>query len=606
MMRFKHSKCPCCHMVGLNIKLTRKGVCTKCAPLKDRDYYLKEKALPVWYDGDTPMFTLPSVLTGLTPAEMMLIQRLSPFVPLHHIKNGLFGLKGHVCAFEQDVQDFVNRLPRKRNDVAMIQVLQRVQAEIGGNGRTTIKDFKVRKKNVLDALVFLKEHSSEYADIEIDMTSLDWIEGEEGDLESHLIVSNDMKTIHDASPLDDDLGPAPEQAISPKLGNEDVEAFGFIDEGGVAHLSADDQIINNELQSTVEETKQSDRITVDWPAVSDVPINEYGSTRIFAQAFPWLFPGGIGDVKDHPGSISDWGKQLLYYEDGRFAADKIFSFFAMNYIVRHRNSSSGRFFIENFQKNRPETLQELQDSIRAGDTSFVNSLTYYNKRVKGSNPYWIGKRSELYTWINHHVEAQNGAPTFFITLSCAEYFWKDVIELLKDRLEHAGIDVSDCYVGSSKMSSIINDYAIVIQEYFQKRVETWLDTVGKDIFDIENYWVRYEFAPGRGQIHAHLLAISNDQTIYELCYNDLQEKGGEAKRAKRLADWAESRFGLTASVGEGFDNRKIDNNNTPVQFRFSDIGSDEQSIYEDTQNLLKFCQCHNCSGFCMRQKTKKR
>ena len=107
----------------------------------------------------------------------------------------------------------------------------------------------------------------------------------------------------------------------------------------------------------------------------------------------------------------------------------------------------------------------------------------------------------------------NGPPTFFITLSCAKYFWPDVIDLLRDRLKLAHIDDKDCYKGSPKLVQIVNDHSIVIQEYFQKRTITWLETVGKEILDIKHFWVRSEFAPGRGQIHAHLLAIPNNHDI---------------------------------------------------------------------------------------------
>ena len=243
-----------------------------------------------------------------------------------------------------------------------------------------------------------------------------------------------------------------------------------------------------------------------WPAIQDAPVSEYGPTRIFARAFPWLFPGGFGDIKDFPRSelaAADWGRRLLFYEDGRFAKDKIFSFFALNYTVRHRNASGGKFFVDHFQHNVPDTLEELQDNISQGDTSFVNNLTHYNKKIKGSTPYWFQKKHEVYAWINQHVELGNGAPMFFITLSCAGYFWPDVIDLLKERMELAGEDTSKCYLNSPHLVQLANNYAIVIQEHFQKRVVTWLETVGKDIFGIKHYWIRYEFAPGRGQIHAH-------------------------------------------------------------------------------------------------------
>ena len=75
---------------------------------------------------------------------------------------------------------------------------------------------------------------------------------------------------------------------------------------------------------------------------------------------------------------------MLYYKDGRFAADKIFSFFALNYITRKRNNSSGKWFVEKFQEDCATTLDELKDRIAKGDTKFVNGLTYWNKRVKGS------------------------------------------------------------------------------------------------------------------------------------------------------------------------------------------------------------------------------
>ena len=155
----------------------------------------------------------------------------------------------------------------------------------------------------------------------------------------------------------------------------------------------------------------------------------------------------------------------------------------------------------------------------------------------------------------------------------------------------------------------MNDYTIVVQEYFQQRVITWLETVGKDVFDIDHYWVRYEFAPGRGQIHAHLLAIVKDQTIFEQCYDDLQCEGGNHIRSQRLAKWAEESFGLTASVSEGFDSKFTDYKdipraekhiNNPVTLRYTDLPATESVQVNDGEALLHFCELHDCSKFCLR------
>ena len=60
--------------------------------------------LPIWHDDDgTPQYHVPPELSELTVAEVLLIQRVSPLVPIVHIRNGTMGLKGHVCSYQQDV-----------------------------------------------------------------------------------------------------------------------------------------------------------------------------------------------------------------------------------------------------------------------------------------------------------------------------------------------------------------------------------------------------------------------------------------------------------------------------------------------------------------------
>ena len=290
---------------------------------------------------------------------------------------------------------------------------------------------------------------------------------------------------------------------------------------------------------------------------------------------------------------------LIQYEDGRFMRDQIFGFFALNYIIRHRNSSCGRWFVDKFHSNAVDDLEDLQQKIAKGDTSFVNCLTYFNQRIKGSTPYWFKKRCELYSWINYHVEQGNGAPMFFITLSCAEHYWPDIFRLIKERMELGGLDSSECYSGSKQASTLLNECSLVVQEHFQLRVETWLKCVGKPVFGIDHYWVRFEFAPGRGQIHAHLLAVSNHMEVYEGCYQDLQDPSdGEEKRALRLAKWASTRYGMTASVGDGFEGIEITRESSPCGKRHCEIPPEKTE--DDTQNLMKAVQIHNCNGFCLR------
>jgi hypothetical protein len=116
------------------------------------------------------------------------------------------------------------------------------------------------------------------------------------------------------------------------------------------------------------------------------------------------------------------------------------------------------------------------------------------------------KKAELYSWINHHIEKERGPPNIFMTSSCAEYFWPD----LKKQLEHyiyitEGIKV-DFDVTLHKLHQALNDYTIIVQEFFQIPVDEFLKTIGLE-FGIKHYWGRFEFAKSRGQIHLHLIGI---------------------------------------------------------------------------------------------------
>ena len=72
-------------------------------------------------------------------------------------------------------------------------------------------------------------------------------------------------------------------------------------------------------------------VLIQFPRISTDPFSEYATVeRIFPNAFPWLFPGGHGDLyvmNEKAVSIEKWIKKMIYYFDGRFAKDKMFCFF---------------------------------------------------------------------------------------------------------------------------------------------------------------------------------------------------------------------------------------------------------------------------------------
>jgi hypothetical protein len=304
-------------MVGLFVKTNKNGFCSSCSRRKDKNYLLKEDALPVWYKTKedakrkhNPQYHVPHELKDLEMAECLLIQRLSPVVPLYHIKNGTMGLTGHTCAFEQDVKGFANRLPRGQDDVSIIKILRSMKTEIGNNSASKIKPYKVRRYKVIKALEWLQKHNPEYHDIEIDASQLDWMNGNVDYIGGTVIESEEeLLTAQDDTAENADIGPAPNQAAAP-LEGDNIKEFAYIDTKGTGKISADDARINNVLRNAARSSPKAHEIAMEWPKEAMTPVCEY-TTRVFVNAFPWLFPGGIGDVKDFPsGPKTGPGKQV--------------------------------------------------------------------------------------------------------------------------------------------------------------------------------------------------------------------------------------------------------------------------------------------------------
>ena len=83
--------------------------------------------------------------------------------------------------------------------------------------------------------------------------------------------------------------------------NEEIEYYGSLgdNDSNVNNPNAREQI--EKLQKTYskqvpEETQ--DHTPLPWPFVSKEPENEFTGIRIFVNMFPWLFPGGIGDINE--------------------------------------------------------------------------------------------------------------------------------------------------------------------------------------------------------------------------------------------------------------------------------------------------------------------
>jgi hypothetical protein len=137
-----------------------------------------EELLPFWVDDDGVIqFHVPEELSCLREGEKLLIQMISPYVPLVHIRNGTLGSKGHVCSFPQNVQEVCTHLPRIPSSVEFVKMVRKFKNDDGDFG---IKAFTIRRKEVLAALRWLKKYNVDYRnEVTIVEENFEWMDGQD-------------------------------------------------------------------------------------------------------------------------------------------------------------------------------------------------------------------------------------------------------------------------------------------------------------------------------------------------------------------------------------------------------------------------------------------
>ncbi len=116
-------------------------------------------------------YDIPKELSSLTVSEQLLIRKCAPYIPSVHLNNGFFALTGQCVAFPQQVTTVCSDLPRHPDEIVTYV------CQLGNSKASSVhlQHLKVRCNKVIDALKWLKLHHTEYRDIAINESKLDWM-----------------------------------------------------------------------------------------------------------------------------------------------------------------------------------------------------------------------------------------------------------------------------------------------------------------------------------------------------------------------------------------------------------------------------------------------
>ncbi len=211
-------------------------------------------------------------------------------------------------------------------------------------------------------------------------------------------------------------------------------------------------------------------------------------------------------------------------------------------------------------------------------------LRYFARNIKGSDNYWRACTDDLEQWINHHVGRGHGSPTFFITLSCAKNWWPDLQRLLY-QLEFIGgnhVKAQAIKHGCRKaMSNAGRKFPLYINDFFMKRANLFMKRVMKKALQIEHYWGCVEFAPGRGAIHLHIVAIAKNKAYLQEFYN----ASSLHQKAEVLNNYAINHLDMMADVKVNDDqDYRQDYLTLPLTRRYSECTDEEIDVRQLAQD----------------------
>jgi hypothetical protein len=190
-------------------------------------------------------------------------------------------------------------------------------------------DFRLRKGRIITWLRFLKAHHPDYRYITISPNRISALPVD-GD------ISSSFPAVVDDAGADDP--PVPGQPVSPDHPLPNSQSM-------VPNLATTE--VDRILQEIAG--RDPEPLSLPAPSIQQTPIDEAsGRDRIFAMAFPTLYPTGRADFNAsrlRMVRLDDYARHLLCFHDGRFGRHPRWRFFVFNLLMRRRANSSARFYV---------------------------------------------------------------------------------------------------------------------------------------------------------------------------------------------------------------------------------------------------------------------
>ena len=474
----------------------KNGKCKRCAGERLKN------GMPHTFSAENDMYPglPPTSLSILNSVEVSAISLICPQMTVYKLKGGASGLKGHSLAFYQNVQGFVDKLPRRPEDLPII-VLKAPNQNV---------ELKANRFKILNALEFLKQNNPEYKDISIDEDALGCYPPD-----SHTPVQN--------IPFDDTESM---QAL-PQETTENLDDYtGVADDRDLVETAAPFELPTRPAAEQIRQAILGENTTpahLNWPERTGAASEwEYG---YFSKSFPHLFPYGQGDftkprIGKNPGFL-DYIQHLTRLPGTHFAEDPRFLLHVISMYRRHKALTLGNVFASNVFKDM--TMAELKDKVAKGDDAVMKSLVLFSGQIPGTKGYYsqeAKKSVAMERWIRLRSNGEEML-NVFLTFSLPDQHLDDLHRLLPGHERYLGKTVvknlSDIPSDADESQYIdqktdfnlrrkaVHDNGHIVDWYGTKRINILIEKVLKDTLGMTDYILRSEYQ-SRKSVHWHMAA----------------------------------------------------------------------------------------------------
>ena len=426
---------------------------------------------------------VPAYLPELTQVEEMIIARSHVQMMVHRYRGHQYHYSGHCVSFMQNAVKTVDVLPNLPSelDIVVLRPSDRVVESDPRYQRQFRSDFRVRKGRVITWLRFLKDHHPDYRYITVSLDRINALPVDE-DVSSSFasVVDNDTGEGGQDQPVLADLPPPNSQSMVPNL-----------------------DITTTEIGLIVQEItgRKLPPPSLPAPSIRMTPIDEAsGRDRIFAMAFPTLYPTGRADFNTprlRKVDLNDYARHLMCFHDGRFGQHPRWRFLIFNILMRRKANSSARFYVSKASGLKDMSRDELGDALLA-DEGLLPQIIRQGSHLTGTRPFWRNKSHGL------QAQARFLSPSMspvFVTLSAADMQWQDLhrhfpgsadVVAADDRLRRMFI-----WDGVQRNRHIVAHYLVI-------RLRAFTEHVLRPLLGFTDSWDRFEWQ-ARGSGHSHAL-----------------------------------------------------------------------------------------------------